>query len=73
MHKFDLGVVGLRARISEEDVLETLWGDLAQPCGQFRGGLIRAPEEVVIKRQLRELFRNGLLNPVLTVPQVAAS
>ena len=53
-------------------MLEPLGRDLGEPRRQLSCRLIRAPEKVVVERELGELLGHRLLDAILTVAQIAA-
>ncbi len=72
VYQADVSVVGFRAGVGEEDVVEALGRDLDQRPGQLDSGLVGTAEKVVVEGQLLQLPVNGLDDLVLAVAKVAA-
>ena len=71
-HHPDHGVVRLRARVGEEDVLEAGWGHLGEDPAELCGGGMGGVEEGVVVRQLRHLPRRGVRELAAAVADVHA-
>jgi len=52
MHKFDLCVVRLRSRVCEKNLVKVGWRHVTETRRQLDGRLVRAFEEIVVKREL---------------------
>ena len=71
-HHPDHGVVRLRARVGEEDVVEPRGGHLGEDPAELRGGGMGGVEEGVVVRQLRHLTRCGVRELAAAVADVHA-